>query len=61
MTQYDDDKFETLLQHAHHDTALVGYGAEADSIVNVALQCEDCGVVLIDVEPEYRLPEHFRE
>lgn len=47
---YDPYKYEELRQHIGHDVACVGYGMEGDDPLNVAIECEDCGVVLVDFD-----------
>ena len=39
---------ETLAPHVGHQVVCVGYGEE--EIVNVSIECEDCSVVLVDIE-----------
>lgn len=43
--------YEDLLRHVGHKVVCVGYGAgEITPFDNVAIECEDCGEVLIDFD-----------
>jgi len=40
--------FNELRKHIGHNVVVVGYGK--DELVNVAIECEDCGEVLLDFD-----------
>ena len=42
--------FNDLKSHKGHNITCVTYGEDHNVPVNVALECEDCGCVLIDLE-----------
>lgn len=44
--------FEELNAHWGHNIEVVRYGNENVGTVNVAIECVDCGVVLIDFDRE---------
>ena len=44
--------FATLAAHRGHRVELVGYGKKDAPLVNVALECLDCSLVIIDMSPE---------
>lgn len=39
-----------LLQHVGHKLSCVYYGENKKNAVDVAIECETCGVVLLDIE-----------
>lgn len=44
--------FEQLKAHIGHKIVVVGYGPR-DNYTNIAIECEDCGEVLVELnEPE---------
>lgn len=52
MNNFDEARQEAL-DHQGHDVQLVWYGLHDESadeprVYNVAIQCEDCGVILMD-------------
>jgi len=50
------EAFKELREHIGHKIVCVGYGQ--DSLANVAIECEDCDLVLIDFNhPDYELPD----
>ena len=53
--------FEELKQHIGHNVVVVNYGA-LDNIWNIAIECEDCNEVLMDLNPgESAARENDRE
>ena len=42
--------FDKLKSHIGHAVVVVGYGPTNEESVNVAVECEDCGEVIIDFE-----------
>lgn len=42
--------FNQLRQHVGHHIVCVEYGNDDAGVVNVALECEDCGEVLLDFD-----------
>lgn len=44
------DLYELFREHIGHKVEVVCYGEEGDDPVDVSIECEDCGVVLIDAE-----------
>jgi hypothetical protein len=40
--------FEQLKDHIGHEIVIVGYGQS--EILNVAIECEDCGEVLVSLD-----------
>lgn len=46
---YDRLLWDILLQHRGHNVSIVSYG-DQDDPMNVSLECEDCGMVLLDAE-----------
>jgi hypothetical protein len=48
-------RFEKIMQHIGHEIEAVYYGdpdTGKESAVNAALECIDCGCVIIDENPE---------
>jgi len=43
------NSFEELEEHVGHHVEVVTYGVDA----NVAIECEDCGEVLLDFDRNY--------
>ena len=41
--------FDELIEHAEHNVVIATYG---DPAVNVAIECEDCFVVLLDFDAD---------
>lgn len=41
--------WDILLRHRGHNVSIVSYG-DQDDPMNVSLECEDCGMVLLDAE-----------
>lgn len=41
--------WDALLKHRGHNVSIVSYG-DIDNPVNVCLECEDCGEVILDAE-----------
>jgi hypothetical protein len=44
--------FADVLEHVGHHVVCVYYGPDKDHAVNAAVECEDCGVVIVDFERE---------
>jgi hypothetical protein len=42
--------FNELREHIGHDISCVCYGRDNEEPVNVALECETCGCVLLDYD-----------
>ena len=42
--------YEELKDHIGHKVVVVGYGRPHEEIINVAIECEDCGEVIIDFD-----------
>ena len=42
--------YKDLKEHIGHSVVVVGYGPEGEEPVNVAIECEDCGEVLIEFD-----------
>ena len=42
-------EFQKLLWHAGHHIVCVPYGNEESGVVNMSIECEDCGEVLYDI------------
>jgi len=40
--------YDELRNHIGHRVVVVGYGPPDEAPVNVAIECEDCGVVIMD-------------
>lgn len=38
-----------LLEHVRHNLTVVTYGARGEGF-NVSLECDDCGVVVVDID-----------
>jgi hypothetical protein len=53
-------KFDELLAHAGHNVECVRYGTEFQ-VVNAAIECVDCGVVLVDLDPGDLLSKELAE
>jgi hypothetical protein len=50
------NSFAEAREHAGHDVQVVEYGSPDMEPLNVAIQCEDCGVVLMDWDnPKIRI------
>lgn len=51
--------FNELKQHAGHVIVCVTYGkSQKGTVCNVALECEDCGAVLLDIDnPKIHCPK----
>ena len=45
--------FDTLYEHLGHEVEVVCYGNKEIGIVNVAIECTDCGMVLLDYDKSY--------
>lgn len=48
MTTVND--YTSLREHVGHKVTCVCYGRAGEDPYNVAIECEDCGVVLIDYD-----------
>ncbi len=46
-----ESMFRDMRPHIGHDIVCVRYGQD-DEVLNVAIECETCGCVLIDASPE---------
>jgi hypothetical protein len=57
MVLYNDIVFDQLEQHINHSLVVAAYGPNS-RIDNIAVECEDCNVVLHDVEPDMNEPEY---
>jgi len=44
------NSYDELSEHIGHKIVCVGYSQGNDPFQNVALECEDCGVVLVDYD-----------
>jgi len=48
--------FDDMRNHIGHKIVCVGYGDEEyvkrGDLANVAVECEDCGMVLFDLDPD---------
>jgi hypothetical protein len=44
--------YEELRQHIGHAIVCVCYGRDGEDPVNVAIECETCGMVLVDADKE---------
>lgn len=42
--------YEELLTHIRHDLECVGYGRLSEAPDNVAIECLDCGCILLDFD-----------
>ena len=42
--------YKDLLFHVGHTLNVVGYGPYGEDPVNVAIECEDCGEVLVEFD-----------
>jgi hypothetical protein len=42
--------YNLLLGHEGHDIVCVRYGNEHEPALNMAIECETCGVVLVDAD-----------
>ena len=49
INTYMEQMYNKLLDHVGHNIQCVSYGTK-DNIWNVALECRDCGIVLIDFD-----------
>ena len=51
MEIVDSNTFQLLAEHIGHKIVFVGYGENANPPwVNLAVECEDCGCVIVDWE-----------
>jgi hypothetical protein len=44
------NSFEELVYHVGHEVEVVGYGNDEVGTVNAAIQCEECGTILLDYD-----------
>jgi len=52
------DAYETLGDHVGHDVQCVSYGRDNEPPANIAVVCDDCCMVLVDVDrPDITAPE----
>lgn len=54
LTNRDNAAHDALRDHIGHKIVCVGYAYDkgADAFQNVAIECEDCGCVLVDFDNE---------
>lgn len=54
--------FDDLAGHVGHNVGVVAYGSAESGTVNVAIECDDCGEVLVDFDrPDCEGPMNVRE
>lgn len=60
MVNFNGDKeiWEKLLAHINHDVVMVYYGDSAENPDNIAIECQDCFEVLIDIDNPANLEEN---
>ena len=42
--------FDDLMPHCGHEVSVVYYGKSKEDAMNVAIECETCGVVILDID-----------
>ena len=42
--------YSLLREHIGHEVVVVCYGKDGEDSVNVSVECEDCGCVLVDAD-----------
>ena len=47
-----EEAYKELRHHIGHNVVVVGYGPEGEDPLNVSIECEDCGEVLVDFNAE---------
>jgi hypothetical protein len=56
-----NDGYNDLRPHIGHKIACVCYGVDDQDPHNIAIECEDCGVVLIDFNHPEVEAQHSKE